>query len=568
MTSTAVSKSSSLVMNMIQQLQSFLSSSWLFSHSGLRSGSSLPLLLTLGAAVPAWLVYYAMIRPFFTPLRKMPGPPVRWWTGVGHVPIIIKEEAGAPFLRWARQYGGVVRYHHMFNQPRVLVSSSTGLKRVLGTHTHIYVKAEQQMKFLRGLLGVGLLTVQGDVHKRQRAIINPVFRVKNIAAMVPTFSESGRELVRTWQNTLNSTAIDANGGDVKKDEFTIDIYEEMSKVTLDVIGKAGFEYDFSAVANVESPLFTAYQVVMGNLTLSFRLILENLFPFLRSIPSKRRTELANSQKIIENQVYKIIESRREKMKKAGEKGLAGDGKDLLSILLKANEEETDSKKRLTDEELFGQVMTFLAAGHETTSVALSWTLHLLATNPDIQQRLRAEIRATVRDSDSELTYEQVNNMPFLDAVAKESMRVIPPVPITIRVTAQDDVLDGYKIPKGTVIAISPRVVQSLEEYWGEDADKFDPNRWLHTSHVGADDAADGAADATAAGRPFGAYMPFLLGPRNCIGSRFALLELKVLLLHLIQNFKFNPVPGLEVRKKLMITWKPFPTLKLNVSRAE
>ncbi|KAI8848266.1 cytochrome P450 [Chytridium lagenaria] len=459
-------------------------------------------LLATAAAVslPSYLLYTLLIHPFLiSPLRRLPGPTSNPFTFMGFLTTIIKEEAAAPHLRWAKQYGGIVMYRLLFNRGRVLVTSPTGLKRVLGTHTHLYPKIPMAIKTLRFLLGNGLLAVEGDIHKRQRAMINPVFRVKNIASMVPVFSKYSAEFRDSWIETIESQTTE-NAQDRKVYQF--DIYEELSKVTLDIIGKAGFNYTFGAIKDNKSPLFDAFQSLLSSVTFVDGL-LESLFPGFRNLPIAR------------------------------------------------NKKNSDAENALTDEEVASQVLTFLAAGHETTSVALSWTLHLLSLNPDIQAKLRAEVSSVLEDASDLPTWENFSTMPYLEAVAKESMRLIPPVPITTRIAAVDDVIDGHFIPKGTSIIICPAVNHRLEEFWGSDADDFKPERWL-TQDEGL--------------RPFGAFMPFLLGPRNCIGSKFAMTELKTILATIIRNFAFEPVPGLQVKKKLEITWKPHPSLKLNVSR--
>jgi cytochrome P450 len=192
-------------------------------------------------------------------------------------------------------------------------------------------------------------------------------------------------------------------------------------------------------------------------------------------------------------------------------------------------------------------------GHETTSTAMCWTLYQLALNPSFQESLRQELNTALPNKDHEISWNQVNSIPILDAVVKESMRLIPPVPMTTRVAREDDVIDGYFIPKDTNIFLCPAITHQMKEYWGDDAEEFNPNRWIS--------GTDGEA------KPFGAYMPFLLGPRNCIGQKFAVIELKVILCGLVRNFKFEALePKAEVKRKAAVTWKPDPFIELFVSK--
>jgi cytochrome P450 len=328
-------------------------------------------------------------------------------------------------------------------------------------------------------------------------------------ALAPLFAQSGSELRDYWFQQLESAS---KTSEDKKAEVTFDIYEEMSKATLDVIGQAGFGYDFNAVALGTSPLFTAFQTMMSNMTFSFLTILESMFPILRQLPTKKQREIKAAKATIDSQVQNLIQTRQSEM----QKGITSQP-DLLSIILKANQDPSlHPSERLTEAEVKGQVLTFLGAGHETTSVALSWALHLLANNPNIQQKLRTELQSVFPDPLSEPTADLLNGsqLPYLEMVAKETLRCVPPVPITVRVASKDDELDGYEIPKGTVIVLVPGVTHRLKEYWGEDADEFKPERWASTSEAGASPTkGDAAGDLEGGSKVFGAYMPFLLGPR-------------------------------------------------------
>ncbi|KAJ3098480.1 hypothetical protein HDU97_003979 [Phlyctochytrium planicorne] len=372
-------------------------------------------------------------------------------------------------------------------------------------------------------------------------MLNPVFRLKNISAMVPIFGTYAASFRDSWIELIESTA-SADGSKVVE----LDIYEELSKVTLDIIGKAGFNYEFKATENKSSPLFSAFQVLMSYATLSLAGITENFIPAVRKLPIERNVRRNNGQKTVRDIVDGII-ANRGKIEKVARSNV-----DLLSILLSEN--ETSSKQdALSPDEIAGQVLTFVAAGHETTSVSLSWALHLLSQNMEIQDKLREEILGELPNAKDIPTWESLSKLPYLESVMRETLRLVPPAPITTRIAATDDYIDGYLIPRGTAIIICPGVTHRLEEYWGEDAEVFRPERW------GTDEEGESS-------RPFGAYMPFLLGPRNCIGMKFATTEFKLILAVLIQNFRFEPVEGLVVRKKLTITWKPFPVLKLRVSR--
>lgn len=214
--------------------------------------------------------------------------------------------------------------------------------------------------------------------------------------------------------------------------------------------------------------------------------------------------------------------------------------------------------------------------HETTSVALSWGLYLLAQHQDIQDQLRQEVEQLFNGIDASLpifsdfmqavqegrlesfveqanipSYDAINNLRLLNNVCKETMRLYPPVPMTNRISTKDTTFGHYYVPKGTTIFICPMVSHHDPRWWGKDVEQFRPSRW--------DDAPANQIS------PY-IYLPFLAGGRQCIGYRFALMEFKVLLSILILNLKFSPVPGFVPRQKQQVTLRPYPSMKLMVEQ--
>jgi len=224
------------------------------------------------------------------------------------------------------------------------------------------------------------------------------------------------------------------------------------------------------------------------------------------------------------------------------------GTDLLSILLRESKDEN-----ISDELLQAEIMTFLAAGHETTSVALSWALYCLSLHLESQVKLRAELLQAFPDPNYIPTYDELHSLSYLNCVVKETLRLYPPAAMTSRYTTKDEVLPGdIFVKKDTTFLISPYVIHHLEEFWGKDVHEFKPERWLDPELESQELFAF-------------IYLPFLAGPRSCIGNKLASMEMKMLLFMLIKTFKFAPVPGLEVQRRMTVTLRPFPQLKLRVS---
>jgi len=227
--------------------------------------------------------------------------------------------------------------------------------------------------------------------------------------------------------------------------------------------------------------------------------------------------------------------------------LQGKGnQDIFSLLVKANM-DASARLKLSDEELLAQMRTLLVAGHETTSTTISWMLLELARNPKVQSRLRDEIRKTEATvyarGDSQLKAQDLDSMPYLNAVIKEGLRFHPAAPQVLRMALQDEILplskpiltesgdmiDEVLVPKGTEIVISIAAYNRDKDLWGEDAHEFKPDRWL--------DGAMGDRKLPGIG-VYSHLMTFFSGTRACLGWRFALIEIQAFLSTLVGKFEF------------------------------
>ena len=204
----------------------------------------------------------------------------------------------------------------------------------------------------------------------------------------------------------------------------------------------------------------------------------------------------------------MIDNKRKNQKR----GAGGDRPDILEVAFRSG--------GFTDEELVNQLMTFLAAGHETTASALTWTIYLLCKYPDVQVRLREEILSLNTDKEA---MPELDDLPFLAAVINETLRLFPPVSLTVRECVKDTVVAGELIPKGTAVMLPPWAVNAAIDSWGEDALEFVPERWLEGS-IGHESRSNFS------------FMTFLHGPRSCIGERFARAELAYLVIAWVTAF--------------------------------
>ncbi|KAG8712651.1 cytochrome P450-dit2 [Ceratobasidium sp. 423] len=386
------------------------------------------------------------------------------------------------------------------------------------------------------------------------------------------------------QNMKNSIIKDMGGAPGKE----IDMLRWCSATALELIGQAGLGHTFGVLEGYDSEYSHAVKHFMPALIKV--LPLQAFFPLFRNMgPTALQRKLADwapvpyirkLKEIIDvqdEQAQMILEQKKSKLK--NEQADTGEeSHDIMSILLKANM-EANEKDRLPEDQLLGQMNTLIFAGHETTSGALTRVLQLLAMNPSIQDRLRVELL----EAPAQLTYDDLHNLPYLDALCRETLRLYPPVPILEREAMVDSTVPlrypikgkngeeirEIKVRKGTAIYVSLKEANRSKETWGQDADVFRPERWLEK-------LPDSVSEARTSG-VYSSMMTFSAGPRACIGFKFSLLELKTVLSTLIKSFKFEPgntstfwlmsatmVPYAEGTKDLLEGKCPTMSLKVSV----
>ncbi|KAI1458004.1 cytochrome P450 [Annulohypoxylon moriforme] len=420
----------------------------------------------------------------------------------------------------------MIRYLGPFNQERLLITKPKALAEVLVTRNYDFQKPSTIRFGLSRLLGVGVLLAEGDEHKFQRKNLLPAFAFRHIKELYPTFWSKGREVVQVMTKTIIANAQnETSPQDPEKAKKTgvVEVGDWGSRVTLDIIGLAGFGQDFGSIQDPNAELSQTYRNVFKPSRQAQRLAFLNLiFPnwFLARLPIQRNNDINAAAETIRNVCRRLIREKKEKLARKELKDL-----DILSVALESG--------IFTDENLVDQLMTFLAAGHETTATAMSWGIYMLCKNPEIQAKLRAEIRENLPpiDSDQQITSQDIDNLPYLNAVTNEVLRYYAPVPLTLREASVDTMIQGQKVPKGTAVMLSPWATNFDKELWGPDAHEFNPDRWIPK---GPDDkkAASGGASSNYA------FLTFLHGPRSCIGLAFARAEFACLLATWVGRFEF------------------------------
>ncbi|CAG8546692.1 19394_t:CDS:2 [Cetraspora pellucida] len=460
--------------------------------------------------------------PFSLTENSVLGPPGNNFI-FGHLISLFKDKQGEAFIHLAKQYGGIIRFHALLNKPYISISDPKLVQQVLINRSYEFPKYFISKSMIKDLVGEdGISFSQGDAHKRLRKLISPSFAFANIKEVLPIFIQAGHKLKDAWLKQI---------GNKKEERITITAL--IPKITLDVIGLVGFNYEFNSITS-DSELARAYHSITNKRPSFLYMELLNIFPFIKKIPTSYNNQYWNSIKTIDNVTEKLI---------AEQKNATVRGKDFLSLLIKINE-NLSINEQLTHKGLRSMVMTLLFAGHETTSSLLTWALYYLAKIPDIQDHLRKEVLDKFPDRNYFPTFEEIDHLKYLECVFKESLRISPP----------DEIMNGYVTPKGTQFIIPIYAIHHDPLIWGDDVESFNPSRWL-----------DPEIKSKISNNNF---LPFGAGVRNCLGMKMAQLEFKCVIPIIIRNFEFRLVEGFTFKKSTNGLCKPIPGIDLFVSKVD
>ncbi|GAA5896422.1 hypothetical protein JCM6882_001009 [Rhodosporidiobolus microsporus] len=547
------------------------------------------------ASTASFILYFAAltcIRPFTSSLRDVRRPRSESWL-FGVLPMILEEEPGKSHVRWMDEYGGAVRYKGFLGEQRLVIYDPLALNHVLLSNAYDYPKPEEVRGELAQILGKGVLFAEGDDHRRQRRIMQPAFGAGHLRELVPVFFERANKLRDIWTDAIaagtgdeaawkDTTVAKAYEAQRPDGEVTFELVRWLNRLTLDIIGITGFGYHFNALEQEDNKLGKAFSTMFSPRSLAkrhkprniliFRIVgfLIRALPILKVaswIPNKRIREVNEGFRALDEESVKIIRSKEDAVEKDGLDSIRG-SKDLIALLLKSA--GSDSKASMTTAELRGQLTTFLLAGHETTSTALTWTLYHLSQHPEKQDRLRNEVREARRkalaEGRDELESAELDALAYLDAVAREILRLEAPVTATIRRAGHEDhiplsrplpsardpskTISSLHVKEGQTIFIPILAVNKNKQVFGEDAEEFRPERWIESEEEGGRKIEGGVG-------VWAHMLTFLTGPRSCIGYRFALLELKAILSVLIDAFDFSLRDGgFKIERRSQIVTRP------------
>ena len=454
----------------------------------------------------------ALPHPAATP----PGP--RGYPIVGVLPQL-RSDPIRTFLDAADRYGDIV---HLKAGPYhgYLLSDPAHIRHVLQDNARNYHKSPLYDR-LRDTLGNGLLTSEDSLWLRQRRLAQPAFHRQRLVAMADAMVTCTEEMLERWEGT-------AARGDA------IDVVAEMMSLTQAIIVRTMFSTDLGTTAEIVNRTWPIINQRIGETFWATKL--ETALP----LPANIRFRRALHE--LEAVVYRIIAERRQTNR---------DEADLLSMFLSARDEETG--EGMTDQHLRDEVMTMLLAGHETTSLALSWTYYLLSQHPEVERRIADEVDAVI--GGARPGFAHLEGLRYTRMAIEESLRLYPPAWGFSRRALDADEIGGYRIAKGSLAFVIPFVVHRRPKLW-PDPERFDPERF---------------SPGNEAARPRFAYIPFGGGPRGCIGNQFAMVEAQLIVASIAQRYRIELAPNQAIRADPLITLRPKPgiraTLATRVRRA-
>ena len=392
-----------------------------------------------------------------------------------------------------------------FGRRHVIVSRPDAIHHVLVDHPENYARAEAATRILRPMFGRGLFLSTGEDWRHQRRTAAAGFAPRAVRLLAGNVAECVGELTETL---------------AASEDPTLDLVPVFQTLALEIIGRAIFSLDMKRHAPELRELIIDYAARLGRPSLA-----DFLMPL--GLPTPADLARRRFRRRWRRLVTDIIVERR-----ADDTAEAGPPRDMFDVLAAAAEQDERPMERLGD-----QVATFIVAGHETTASAMFWASYLLASHPEVQDRIAAETEGFSLTPDD--AAEAVPQLTYTRAVVDEVLRLYPPAFVITRQAIADDFLAGVPVPKGSLVLIAPWVLHRHRRLWSE-PDRFDPDRFL----------PDRPPPARFA------YLPFGIGARTCIGSPFALTELTLVLALLLRGFRVALAPHPPINPVGLTTIQP------------
>lgn len=455
-----------------------------------------------------------------------------------------------------------------------LINEPAGVEHVLLRNAKAYRKAPTY-DALRLVLGQGLVTSEGALWRRQRRLVQPAFHHRALRTFADTIVDLTDEMLETWMKRGADQSDAYQSGAVRTDGppdvvrtacpagavhtegppdpvraacpagvvgaagppgvvgaaragLELDVHREMNALTFRVVGRTLFSTD---LAEDTPRVAEALEFLMAFAARRA----EGSTPIPIWFPTRSNLRYRRMRTVLDDLVRRMVAARR---------GVPRTQADLLDLLLAA----TDEDGAMSSEQLRDELITMALAGHETTSNALAFIWYLLSKHPDVQRRIRSEVEDQL--GGRRPRFDDLPNLPLVERVMKESLRLFPPAWIMERQTLEEDVVAGYALPSRALVGIAPYTLHRDPRWW-PNPEGFEPDRFKPDLERN---------------RPRFAYLPFGGGPRICIGNTFAMMEIRLILVRMLQKVNLELRPGFRLRLDPGITLRPRGGIAMRASR--
>jgi cytochrome P450 len=535
------------------------------SEEAVASWPSLSLLIGLFSALYLPLKYYRIfIYPwYFSPFRHLPTPTDNFLFFGQAINFVKASSPIELYVKWMRQWpdAPVIRYMTFGNTEVLVANSLEAFHELLQTKCYDFRKPDRWHRIVGDIIGKGVINMESGEHKVARKMLAGAFNVPNSRKLIPVFQEKAREVSALFERAI---AADKNG----RDEGIFAAIDTFQSFTLDTFGMVNLGVELNHLQSItfdenseaerlkkKDSTWTfhkAYEIIFAPGPLGGMLMFANGFFPVRWLPIKENRDFADACAFLQSTLKQLISERIQTVHSAMQKGTykKAESNNFLTFICEEMAPGGPADG-LTEYNLLGHMLQFMAAGGDTSANTLSWSVYVLCKHQDIQDKLRAEIQA-LYDREPEPAYSSINALPYLDAFIKEILRLYSPAATVHRQAVKDLTIDGVLVTSGTVVDGVWAVGHLNPLIWGEDADIVKPERWY-------------PENMTSKTQNLYAFQAFSNGPRICIGKAAAMIELKTMFVEMVRKYRFVGIETEPVIENPSLVLKP-TQLKVRVGR--
>ncbi|KAK7958011.1 cytochrome P450 [Apiospora saccharicola] len=481
-----------------------------------------------------------LFHRYFSPFRHLPGPKDNHFLFGQSINFIRSESPNDLYIKWMKQWpdAPIIRYLGVFNREVLVVNSLTSYKNLVQTNCYALAKPGWWRGVTRDIVGDGIIVMEGEEHRTHRKMLSGILSAPSVKKLEPVVWEKAREVGRLFDSAIAATPDGKTGVIPSSDTFSMFTLDIMGRITLGFDmnhlgstaeayqqGKSETSHSYSPSSSKEiQPTFhEAYMSLFGQSDFGNLLMFVNAYFPVRWLPFEANRIYVRGAKWINRTLLSIIRKRQEEVRRDTEAGKyeKQNSRDMLTFLV----EETlpgGPAEGLKENHFLGHILQLMAGGVDTTASMISWSSYVMSKHHDIQDKLQAEILDFLSRV-PEPTYPDIDTLPYLNGFVKEVLRLYCPATTIHRQALQAIVLDGLPVPQGTEIDAAFAMPMRNPLIWGDDAEQVRPERWLHL---------------TAAQKSPYAFPCFNNGPRMCIGKNLAYLEMKVVLVEIVRQYRF------------------------------